>query len=439
MTKNNVIIRFVQSAEQSIGNIKRIVGFVPAKHILPLFQEYILDANPRKPRVGRVTADIIDSLEDTPELFQFKSKGLLVGTSQYKVLQRNRYKLDFKRPGAEGVLDGGHNMLAIGLHILEQFMDEKEWRKIKTWDDLLKIWGEYVTKIKRERDELDFFVPVELLVPVSDTPLVIEEFRIAMIDICAARNNNAQLAQEAKANQRGFYDDIRCRFENKLPNLAKRVEWKTNEWEEGKKPIKVRDLVSLAWIPLSVLDENQALPEQFSLSPQLIYSSKAKLSEQFDKLMANKKVTKQVKTGKYELYNLSITSAFDVLCDLPNLVDWIILHLPAAYNKVGRFGAIDAVKKRKTHTPYFLEEMDYRVPDGFVMPLVYGLKALMTVVNGKVQWKTDPQNFLEQYFEEIVKGFKMPMDMAGLDPQKVGKNVGSYDFCVKQYQFAMQG
>lgn len=45
-----------------------------------------LEANPRAAKVGSVTTAIRESLETTPELFPFKSKGILIGTSSYEAL-----------------------------------------------------------------------------------------------------------------------------------------------------------------------------------------------------------------------------------------------------------------------------------------------------------------------------------------------------------------
>jgi len=70
-----------------------------------------LEANPRSAKAGAVTADIIESIQDTPETFPFKTKGVLVGASDYEPLQRHRYELRFENTKIEGILDGGHNML----------------------------------------------------------------------------------------------------------------------------------------------------------------------------------------------------------------------------------------------------------------------------------------------------------------------------------------
>src|SRR5712691_9451405 len=92
------IIRFDQAAEQADGPIKRIVGFVPAKNMLSLFDDATLDANPRSAKANGVVADIIDSVREAPKIFQFKTKGILLGTSDFTELERKRYELRFNDP-----------------------------------------------------------------------------------------------------------------------------------------------------------------------------------------------------------------------------------------------------------------------------------------------------------------------------------------------------
>ncbi|MDB5710527.1 MAG: hypothetical protein JWL96_2597 [Sphingomonas bacterium] len=114
------------SSENSIAGIKRYTGFVRGRDLYALFDHVSLEANPRAAKVGSVTSAILESLRETPELFPFKSKGILIGTSGYEALQRNRFELNFEDPESEGILDGGHNMLAIGLHMLSEVADDTE-------------------------------------------------------------------------------------------------------------------------------------------------------------------------------------------------------------------------------------------------------------------------------------------------------------------------
>jgi len=451
--KQNQVIRFDQVDTQTSDCISRRVGFVHCKYLFPLFTRSILDPNPRRPKTNKVTKDILDSLDSSPELFQFKSKGILIGTSNCEPLQRQRFKLNFDSPKSEGVLDGGHNMLSIGLWLLYDYMEEKDWKRIKDWDDLIDAWEENYDLIYEDRDEFDFLISVELITPYSQELEVVESFKSASIEICAARNNNSQLAQEAKANSRGFYDEIKKRMKLKNPKLASRVEWKTNYTESNhKKVVKVRDLVAMSWLPLSVLKNAGGIPlppkeddaKEFErdlskFSPKLIYSSKAKVSELFDILWKNPMIAKKISDGKYQLHNESIGTAFDILCDLPALYDYLFLNISEAANESGgNFNLIKAIKKTDTLTPYTLQKAKFRMPDGFIMPLFYGLTVLMEFKAGAVKWKVNPNDFLDARLPEIMSGYKLAIEGGDKDPQKVAKSDLSYNLAIQQFKFSLQ-
>ena len=136
-----ITIRMDQAAEQTYGFIKRVHGLVRLKGLIQLISDLDLEANPRDSRVTKVTQDIRESLEKTPETFPYKSKGILVASSSYQLKDRSRYELSFVNPQVEGILDGGHNTLAIWLHILELALGEEFpsiEKEIKLWDDFKK-------------------------------------------------------------------------------------------------------------------------------------------------------------------------------------------------------------------------------------------------------------------------------------------------------------
>ncbi|WP_036767401.1 hypothetical protein [Parvularcula oceani] len=449
MNPSKTIIRFAQCAEQSDGPIKRIVGFVEAKHLISLFDDATLDANPRSAKANTVTTDIIDSVRDSPAIFQFKTKGILLGTSDYDELERRRYELRFHNPAYEGLLDGGHNMLALGTFLLGHVMDERQVKKIKLWSDLKAAWDEHGDEVRTMRDEFTFKVPVELLVPSEpEDEEVTEAFKLALIEVCAARNNNAQLTSEAKSNQRGFYEALRDRLPS---HIAERVEWKSNEWEsDDTRPIKVRDVIALSWIPLGVLAQKGLLPTQteegsplsFEFTAPKLYSGKGEVSKLFDRLMEHPAVSKPQDGPRHELHSTAVGSAFDVTGQLPELFDTVFLGFKDAYNKEtgGAFGRIKAVKvpkRGKVSTPYLGLDNDCTVPDGFVLPVVYGLRALMKIEDGLIGWTTEPRPFLDRNLPALIGAFRMPMEMAGFDPQKVAKSENSYRFMEGEVEKAL--
>lgn len=444
------------SSENSIAGIKRYTGFVRGRDLFGLFDHVSLEANPRAAKVGSVTTAILESLETTPELFPFKSKGILIGTSSYESLQRNRFELAFEDPASEGILDGGHNMLAIGMHMLSAVAEEKEIARIALWEEMKQLWIEYRNELENEKESFNFFVPVELLVPsdIEDVRAV-QQFEMSVLEICAARNNNAQLTQETKSNKLGFYTEIRDRLD---PNIAARVEWKSNEWESSEaRPVKVRDLLALSWIPLNKANEANLLPLDISVTPQNIYRNKGECSKQFDKLMRHPGVSAPIagEGPAHDLNNDTVKSCFDILADLPALYDQIYEDFPEAYNSNNyRFGSSTIVKmfdpvKRETAkdkgayvatqpvTHYLNRPVYYRYPDGLIMPLVYGLKGLMEIEGDRVVWATEPKVFLKKYLGDIAGAYRLVLDMARFDPQKLAKNQASHEFAVGEFEKAL--
>jgi hypothetical protein len=444
MEPNRVIIKFEQVAEQVQGPVKRIIGFVLAKHMLGLFDAADLQANPRSAKAGSVTEEIMESIGSSADIFPFKTKGVLIGASEYEVLRRNRYELRFIDPDVEGVLDGGHNMLAIGTKILCNVIENnRELSKIKVWDDFKKAWEIWRPEVTAIKDHLDFLVPIEVLVPSElDDEEIVHEFKTSLLDICAARNNNVELTVEARANKKGFYNEIR----KLLPKpVAARIEWKTNDGGQ----VKVRDIIALAWIPLSKLE----LPIDIRVSPQNIYRNKGECIRAFDRLMNDKNVSKPYNGYAHELHNTAVGSAINILSDLPELYDKIYQDFPEAYNASGgHFGRISIVKmyepgkrreknpkyvRTQPHTHFTQRPVRYRYPDGLIMPLVYGLRALMQVKDNKLKWVVDPKKFLDAHINEIAAAYKLVLEMSRYDPQKIGKNENSYKFALGEYEKAL--
>lgn len=141
-----IIVKFDFSNDQTVGEITKIVGLVMAKYLVPVIDHLDLEANPRASRTGPVTAAIQDSIETDPATFPFKTKGVLLAASQYERLERNRVKITPSNPSIEGILDGGHNTLAIGLYILQNAMEFTGGvfpKGPKTWRDFKTLWQQH--------------------------------------------------------------------------------------------------------------------------------------------------------------------------------------------------------------------------------------------------------------------------------------------------------
>lgn len=462
---STTIIKFEQASEQVIGGVRKVVGFVKAKSFIGIIDVLDLTANPRESRVGVVTDGIQESIETNPMLFPFKTKGILLAASKYTPLERSRYQITFTDPDTEGILDGGHNALAIGLTILEnafQNAGEVFPRGISSWGNFKDTWHQYrelvsvyQEDLRKDNDDnvtvsdLDVLIPVELLLPLdTDDDEAVAEFRGNLLDICAARNNNVQLTVGTKANQRGYFDALRNKLTAVNPDLSKRIEWKTNDGGD----IKVANIVALTWIPLSLVDsvKDEDNKRVEAPVPNQLYSGKASCLTKFERFMSSRDVTiSPDQDYRHELKNRQVGSALSIAAQIPELYDYIFEQFPKLYNTAGgNYGRIIAVKKlnerRKVKTALFSQKRITTLsPEGFITPLVYGLQALLTTEekdgHKSIVWREEPMPWLEQNLPNIVKRYSNILAPWGYDPQKVGKAPQSYDQALDAFKMALSG
>ena len=270
-------------------------------------------------------------------------------------------------------------------------------------------------------------MPVEVQVPADmHDEEIVETFRSSLLEIGAARNNNVQLTEETKANKKGFYEI----FKEHLPSsLSADVEWKTNDGGR----IKVRDIIALSWIGLSKLE----LPDGLRVNPNQIYRNKAVCVATFNKLLENeasrtrpradtqlRSTSDAVKSAmKSPASSLNSTTSSTKTPLQPTMSR-------RQLREDQRSSGSTIPKKRPTRTRsffgqsrrhrFFQRPVKYTCPDGFIVPLIYGLRTLLDVdKDGLLVWKTNPQAFLAKHLVEIMKSYRLVIEMAGWDPQKV--------------------
>lgn len=436
--KNSVTVRFMKPAiKQTIpeSNISRITGFIDPLSFIKLYKSCGMDANPRVPKESPITKAIMETIIEQPELFPFKSKGILVGSSDCRELDRDRFEVCFHGDNDRlGILDGGHNTFAIIKHLCG-LLDDVDAR-FKTKDDMQDFFeahfDELVSKI-RELKGIDstlikFWIPIEIIMPSNTAqPYAMQEFLDNLVDVCQARNKNQSLKEEALDNKEGIYDFIK----EVLPaDVSRRIIWKTNEDGE----ILSTDVIAFAWAFLQDFDH--------SISMTQIYSSKGACVKAFGKLVkkrdtnGNFMYAKMLSDSKLQITDMRLLSALQLMKDFPRVYDNVYKKFPAAYNAAGgSFGRIDSVRKANTNgkkrmftTKFFKEPCDYSYPDGFIVPLICGaINALITKdERGLYRWKVDPVHFFEENLDRLLLVYKGLIDMAKWNPQNVGKNSSTY-------------
>jgi hypothetical protein len=457
------VLKFAHVAVQPGGDgepIRRAIGFVNIGQLLPILDSKALAPNPRTAGRNPIIEGILGTLNNTPELFRYKSKGLLISSHKVEELQRSRFRVTFDKEFVDGVLDGGHNLFAIGLFILSQVLPDREVGRIRTWEQLDAAWATNRKEVDNLEFDTDDLVSVELIYPGSVSEANQEAFDRAAFDISQARNANTEVRSEAFQNKLGLYDVLKDALP---PELSRRVEWKPGVVEErGAKPISVRDIVALAWIPLNVANQAAALPIDISVLPQNIYRNKQECSDKFKTLMEHSEVTEPIggNAGQVrQLKNATVESCLRLTGDLPRLYDLIYEMFPQLYNDgTHRFGRrnivkmydperIKQLKKEEKDasgytgirpvTPFFqrsTREMKWKYPDALIIPFVTGLSALMIVRDGCVLWAHDDiDRVVVEKLRKAAPLFEGQLDAYDWDPQRLAKSQSSHKQAAQYY------
>lgn len=423
---NNLILKLEHSNifQQSLEDckIQKIVSSISPLTFIKLLKEADNKVNPRIATINKITKSIHETLETSPDLFWFKSKGILLSTETCELLDRNRVKVTFNDPDYEGIMDGGHNTFAIAIYIIEKLFD----KKIKNWNDCKEFWDlnfeEIIKRFEENKSLFPFTIPIEILTPNHEDGSV-EEFYDYISEICSARNNNVQLKETAKGNQVGYYDYLKEKLDLKYDII-----WKTGD--DG--VIKSEDVISLSTLGLMFLKDKDLLPADVkTLNKISVYSQKGKCVDFFNDVMSNSEISKEDK-GKSVLTSKAVMSVLNMTDDILHFFDRLFIEFPNLYHRAapGKFGRISSVdNKKKGKAPFGTTKgmCDYQYSYGFFYPLICGLTGLMEYDdrNGEVYWKINPKNLdlnrldLSQYVELI--------KIVNFDPQKIGKGIVFYN------------
>lgn len=421
-TENHVIFNF--------EDINKVIGTLNPSNIAKLLDTIELTANPRKSKINKITNAIQETLELSPESMVFKSKGLLLSTGECEPLERGRFKMRVEDKVTDGLLDGGHNMLAIGMFFLKKYFEINdttepvEYRKVKRWDDFLEIWSSCRSDIDNIVDQLDFLIPIEIIYPVPGKEDV---FGDKVFEISDARNNNHSLSSGTKADHKGYYDILKASLD---PKLNDKIEWKDNDTE---KSIKRNDIVSLALIPLIALQRHNRLDKDIGkINPSTIYNSKEKCVEAYSLII--EKYTNE--NGELELPKV-VENAFKLMVDIPIFFDLVYKNFPECYNSQGSFGRISSVSQKKDKedkvikgyykTNFYDLKLDYKYPPAFMIPIIVSFNELIKIDGDNVSWKiANMEGFIENNLKKHCGMLISTIKDNHYDSQSVGKSSAAY-------------
>ncbi|MBI2642448.1 MAG: AIPR family protein [Candidatus Wildermuthbacteria bacterium] len=331
----------------------------------------------------RVPKEIRDSLRDKPSEFYFKNRGLLVIADEIIFDNKsNMVELRFSDPLMNGLADGGHTYRVIRNHIEDLPEDE--------------------------RKEIEAYVSMECLEGFKT--------REEVVPIIEARNNSTPIQEQSTLELLGSFAKIKDVLKGK--SYAPRVFYKQYEESLGDTPkdIDVKEILSYL-----ICFDTEGFDEK--THPIKAYSSRAAVVDYFKE---NK--------DRLEKY-------IPLLPEILVLRDRIYLRLPKVYNKNkkgedgekgGKFGKLKGVDKvergPKEELIFVGEESDFRIPSGFIYPILASFRNLISVEQGKCTWKDDPFKLLDDLEEDLITVVG-EQALSLKNPNALGKDAATWRLC----------
>ena len=119
MNAKSVILKSENQTQVSVTRsiegicIQKIVMPISPLSFINLMHHADSKVNPRKAKINPIVKAIEETLQFSPELYFFSSKGILLSSIYVDLLDRNRVRLSFSEEEMEGIMDGGTQRICV--------------------------------------------------------------------------------------------------------------------------------------------------------------------------------------------------------------------------------------------------------------------------------------------------------------------------------------
>lgn len=300
---------------------------------------------------SNVSKGIRETLENAPESFFFKNRGLTLITDKVRFdNSKNVVELELTDKEYQGLLDGGHTF-----SVIQKYLQEFE-------------------------DPSDAFVRIEILEGFTDNDEI--------VGIVEARNKSTQVQEQSIQELLHRFDPIKKVLASQP--YAENIGYKEYELsdDQRKKHIDIKDILSyLLCFYTDEFDRDN--------HPTRAYTQKTGIVVQYAKDMDD--------SGKQ-----TFKKFIPLIPKILELRDIINEEFKTIYNKVGRkFALLEGVKeKKKNQKPIVLDftgkAIYYRLPVAYVYPLLAAFRAAVECKNNRCHWKTDPIELFHELKEGLI-------------------------------------
>jgi len=373
-----ITFKKIESPHEETGG-KDYITVLNIKDLPEVLEEW-REINIRDSRLtSGVAKRIRETLLDDSESFFFKNRGITLLVDKVKYDNKtNMVEILMTDKQINGLLDGGHTY-----GVIREFLNGLSEEEIK---------------------EVNAYVKVEVLEGISDYGTAVA--------IVEARNTSTQVREQSIQELLKQYEEIKDILASK--DFANRIAYKEYELlEDGtRKDIDIKEILSY----LVCFDAEKFGDEDH---PIMAYSTKTVVLHHFRD--QHKRLQKYI----------------SLLPKILELRDEIYLELPGAYNNSGgKFGALTGViavdnrnrRMGRVNLPFTGKESIYRIPNGFIYPVLAAFRSLVEYKKDPCEWKADPIKF----FQEL----KLQLSSRVCDqakelrnPNKLGKDKATWGRC----------
>ena len=356
---------------------KIYLAVLRAKDLPKDFEEW-RDINPRDPKTSSgVAKKIAESLQDQPEWFLFRNRGLTLLSERVSFdNSTNMLSVEFADKSMHGLLDGGHTYAVIR-EAVESLADD----------------GDKSTSLDKA------YVKLEILEGITSKEETTE--------IVGARNTSTQVKDQSLANLLQHFDAIKEILKNEP--YAQRIAYKETELNEdgSRKDIDIKEILSYL-----ICFDREGFGDD--THPIIAYSGKSA-------------VLKYAESNRERLQKY-----LPLLPEILILRDEIYEQMPAAWNdeggKFGRLEGVDRKKRRSVELPFKNTKTEYAIPSSFLYPILASLRALIDIQDGRCSWKASPVSFFNKHKGELV-GRLIEQALVFRNPNKLGKEKTVWRSC----------
>ncbi len=378
--------RRIETPYERAHGYRNYLAVVDARH-LPDLTDW-RELNVRDPKLrGRVPNAIRRSFDEKGDDFLFMNRGLVIAAEKvdFKDTPSAEKRIDIimRDPQIHGLLDGGHTY---------------------------RVVRESAREMPAEAAPR--YVRIEIMTGFE---------RDTISDVVEARNTSNQVRDESLANLRQEFEPLKevLRGQPYFDSIA----W--SEYEElqsgDPKPIDVRDIISY----LITFDTGAF---NSTTQPLIAYKDKRACLHHFQK--------NQPRLRK--LYPLlpDILRVWDEIHE--NWSTWYGEGREEEAGIRGRFGKLTAVVAAPEMLYFKNKKVPYRIPEAYKYPILSATRAVIKNRGRGVRWSTNPTELLQQVGPQLTTVVGNIV-RATNNPNKVGKDVGTWSSCYLVVESALRG